>query len=126
MRSFLAYILLFSITLPTISPWGTIVYFRLNQEFIAKTLCENREQPLAMCYGKCYLAKVLKQQKEQEDKETAQRLQNLPLFQLFTQTETLFSFVCKDLAENKKACFQYQIVIYTSPEFRLLRPPRLS
>lgn len=126
MRSFLAYLLLFSITLPTISPWGTIVYFRLNQEFIAKTLCENREQPLAMCYGKCYLAKILKQQKEQEDKETAQRLQNLPLFQLYTQTETQFAFIFKAFPESKKACFQYQLAIYNSPEFRLLRPPKLS
>lgn len=126
MRSFFAYILLFSITLPTISPWGTIVYFRLNQEFIAKTLCENREQPLAMCYGKCYLAKVLKQQKEQEDKETAQRLQNLPLFQLFTQIETQFSFFCRDVTRNEKACFHYQLAHYTSPEFRLLRPPKVS
>lgn len=126
MRSFLAYLLLFSITLPTISPWGTIVYFRLNQEFIAKTLCENREQPLAMCYGKCYLAKVLKQQKEQEDKETAQRLQNLPLFQLFAQPEMQFAFIYKDIAETEKACFQYQLALYTSPEFRLLRPPKLT
>lgn len=126
MRSFLASILLFSIMLPTISPWGTIVYFRLNQEFITRTLCENREQPLAMCYGKCYLAKILKQQKEQEDKETAQRLQNLPLFQLFAQTETPFTFICKDVLIPQKACFHYQLVLYTSPEFRLLRPPRFS
>lgn len=126
MRSFFAYILLLSITLPTISPWGTIVYFRLNQEFIAKTLCENKERPMAMCYGKCYLAKVLKQQKEHEDKETAQRLQNLPLFQLFAQTEMQFAFICKDVFDKEKACFQYQLAIYTSPEFRLLRPPKLS
>ena len=126
MRSFFAYILLFSITMPTISPWGTIVYFRLNQEFIAKTLCENKERPLAMCYGKCYLAKVLKQQKEQEDKETAQRLQNLPLFQLFTQTEMQFAFICRDEIEIEKAHFCYQLAHYTSPEFRLLRPPQLS
>ncbi|MBE9464471.1 hypothetical protein ACFP1I_05205 [Dyadobacter subterraneus] len=126
MRSFFASLLLFSIMLPTISPWGTIVYFRLNQEFIAKTLCENRDQPMAMCYGKCYLAKVLKQQKEQQDKETAQRLQNLPLFQLFTQTEMQFAFTCKAVSEMEKACFQYQLAIYTSPEFRLLRPPKLS
>ncbi|GLU54422.1 hypothetical protein Dfri01_38830 [Dyadobacter frigoris] len=112
--------------LPTISPWGTIVYFRLNQEFIARTLCENREQPLAMCYGKCYLAKILKQQKEQEDKETAQRLQNLPLFQLFSQTETQFAFICKYVVETGKTCFYYQLVFYTSPEFRLLRPPEFS
>ncbi|WP_229216369.1 hypothetical protein [Dyadobacter sp. 3J3] len=112
--------------LPTISPWGTIVYFRLNQEFIARTLCENREQPLAMCYGKCYLAKILKQQKEQEDKETAQRLQNLPLFQLFTQIETQFAFVCSDLLQSETACFQYQLTRYTSPEFRILRPPKFS
>ncbi|MCF0054606.1 hypothetical protein [Dyadobacter sp. CY356] len=126
MRSFLAYLLLFSVMMPTISPWGTIAYFRLNRENIARTLCENRERPLAMCYGRCYLAKVLKQQKEQEDKETAQRLQNLPLYQLFTQAEIQFAFISKDFFQIVKACFSYQLVWYTAPGSCLLRPPKFS
>ena len=64
MRSVIAYILLVAIMLPTLSPWGTIAYFKLNREYIAKVLCENRKRPELHCDGKCYLAKKLKQQQE--------------------------------------------------------------
>lgn len=34
--------------------------FRLNREYIAKNLCENRKAPEKKCCGKCYLRKQLK------------------------------------------------------------------
>jgi len=124
MRSFLAYILLFSILLPTISPWGTIAYFHLNREYIAKVLCENRQRPELKCNGRCYLARQLKQQEDNKDKETASRVLNLPVLQLFTQAVESFKFSIDHMNLIEKACFFYQIRIYVSPETRLLRPPR--
>ncbi|SEJ27075.1 hypothetical protein SAMN04487995_3876 [Dyadobacter koreensis] len=124
MRSFLAYILLFSIMLPTISPWGTIAYFHLNREYIAKVLCENRQRPELKCNGQCYLAKKLKQQEDNKDKETANRVQNLPVLQLFTQAVDSFKFDFDYSQFLEKPRFFYQLVIYISPASRLLRPPR--
>ena len=124
MRSFLAYILLFSIMLPTISPWGTIAYFHLNRVYIAKVLCENRQRPELKCNGQCYLAKKLKQQEDNKDKETANRVQNLPVLQLFTQAVDSFKFDFDYSQFLEKPRFFYQLVIYISPASRLLRPPR--
>ena len=125
MRSFLAYILLFSIMLPTVSPWGTIAYFHLHREYIAKVLCENRQRPELKCNGQCYLAKKLKQQEDNKDKETTNRVQNLPVLQLFTQAVNLFKFDFDYAQFLEKPSFFYHLAIYISPASRLLRPPRL-
>ncbi|WP_310590646.1 hypothetical protein [Dyadobacter koreensis] len=110
--------------LPTISPWGTIAYFHLNREYIAKVLCENRQRPELKCNGQCYLAKKLKQQEDNKDKETANRVQNLPVLQLFTQAVDSFKFDFDYSQFLEKPRFFYQLVIYISPASRLLRPPR--
>ncbi|WP_051760319.1 hypothetical protein [Pedobacter antarcticus] len=43
--------------------------FKLNQKYIASTLCENRDKPEMHCNGKCYLTKKIKQAEEREKKE---------------------------------------------------------
>lgn len=36
---------------------GLFTYFKLNREYIAEVLCVNKEKPLTMCYGQCFLDK---------------------------------------------------------------------
>lgn len=45
--------------------------FYLNQDFIAKNLCINRDKPQMQCNGKCHLKKQLtaEERKEQENPE---------------------------------------------------------
>lgn len=38
--------------------------FELNRDYIAKNLCENRDQPKLSCCGKCYLGKQLNKTEE--------------------------------------------------------------
>lgn len=38
---------------------GVITYFQLNREYIAEFLCINKEEPITMCYGQCFLKKNL-------------------------------------------------------------------
>ena len=40
---------------------GVITYFQLNREFIVEVLCINKEQPITMCQGQCFLKKNLQQ-----------------------------------------------------------------
>ena len=42
--------------------------FKLNENFIAASLCENRSMPASCCHGKCYLKKKL--QKEEDGSKT--------------------------------------------------------
>ncbi len=51
--------------------------FELNRNYIASTLCENRERPWLHCDGKCYLAKKMKQVEEKEKNEERQTQKNL-------------------------------------------------
>lgn len=110
--------------LPTLSPWGTIAYFKLNREYIAKVLCENRKRPDLHCDGKCYLAKKLKQQQEKQDKETSQKVQNTPVIQLFTPQPYSYNFEREATEFREPIRFFHQLLFYSAPVAQLLRPPR--
>ena len=38
---------------------GVITYFHLNKDYIAEVLCINKEKPITMCYGQCFVDKKL-------------------------------------------------------------------
>ena len=124
MRSFIASLLLFAIMLPTLSPWGTVAYFHVNRNYIARVLCENRDRPQLNCNGKCYLAKKLKQQQDKKDKETTERVSNTAVAHLFCLTVSHFLFVPDCFIQKAKVVFGYLISIYSSPVSGLLRPPQ--
>lgn len=54
-------ILVFAVAAKDMLMW---VSFKFNQEFIAKTLCVNRDQPEKLCSGKCHLTKKILETKE--------------------------------------------------------------
>lgn len=55
--------------LPSLTKIGILIDFKINQDFIAEVLCINREKPMTMCNGKCYLSEQLKKAEEQEEKQ---------------------------------------------------------
>jgi hypothetical protein len=56
--------------------------FYLNQSYIAKNLCENRDKPMMHCNGKCYLSKKIteQQQKDHSPVSKTERLEIQPFF----------------------------------------------
>lgn len=125
MRSVLAYILLCATMLPTVSPWGTIAYFNLNREYIARVLCENRNRPELHCDGKCYLAKKLQAQQQKQDKETTERVQHLPSLQLYWQAPAQLLMAATPTSLLLQASsFAYLLKSYSAPLVGLLHPPR--
>lgn len=123
MRIVVLYSLLMATMLPTVSSWGILAHYQLNKEYIARVLCENRDKPELHCDGKCYLAKRLKAQQDRQDKETTERVQKMPIMQLFCQEGFQFSFGTKpDLTTLPD--FVYLLPVYDSSFTRLLRPPR--
>jgi len=77
-----ACLLLFSILLQTFSKAVICVDFYANQDYIAKTLCENRDKPMLHCCGRCQLRKRLANDADQ-DKGNPSRKSNevaTPLF----------------------------------------------
>lgn len=51
---------------------GIGVYYQLNKQYIAKQLCENKNNPKMGCNGHCYLVKQLKKAEENEKKQSSQ------------------------------------------------------
>lgn len=124
MRNALVYLLLLVTMLPIVSPWGTIAYYHVNKEYIARVLCENRDKPQLHCDGKCYLAKKLKAQQDKQDKETTERVQNTPVLQLFYQATLSFQFRSASALLCRAGLSAYRFPSYQSPSMGLFRPPR--
>ena len=57
------------VMLPGLTKMGILIDFKINQDFIAKVLCIDREKPMSTCNGKCYLSEQLKKAEEQEEKQ---------------------------------------------------------
>ncbi len=62
MKIFAAIFLTFAIFIQTFSTFIIKADFYINQSYIAKNLCVNKDKPMMHCNGKCYLSKKLKQQ----------------------------------------------------------------
>jgi hypothetical protein len=123
MRSLVSYILLVAILMPLASSWGTIAYYQLNKDYIARVLCENRDRPELHCNGQCYLAKRLKAQQDKQDKETTERVQHTPSIQLFIESVTAFTFAPGISQLAPANLFTYLAACTSQPLNGLFRPP---
>jgi hypothetical protein len=77
-KRIVALLLFLAMQVPLMNQWGAVAYYRVNQDYIAKNLCENRDKPMLDCNGQCYLAKQLKAAEEKEQKSNSERLEKMP------------------------------------------------
>lgn len=68
MNKIIATILILSLCSQYSIKTGIVGFFLLNQDYIAKVLCINKDKPELDCKGKCHLKKQLKQEEEQTPK----------------------------------------------------------
>ena len=59
MKKIIAIGLIFIMSVQCFFQLGVITYFQLNRDYIAEVLCINREKPITMCYGQCFLKRNL-------------------------------------------------------------------
>ena len=76
MKKLLSIGLVSLILLQSFSKVWIILSFKVNQDYIARVLCINRDKPGQACNGKCYLMKQMKAQEEQEKKQLPQKLRD--------------------------------------------------
>lgn len=89
MKFFAAISLFVVIVLQTFSSFIIQADFYLNQDYIAKNLCVNRDKPMMHCNGKCYLAKKLNE--EGQSQSPASKNERVDVSPFFVPTS--FSFV---------------------------------
>ena len=83
LKKIVCFALLISILGSQSSKLFIYISFKINQEFIAKELCENKDVPKMNCNGNCYLAKQLKAEEEKEKEEQVPIEQRVKLDVLF-------------------------------------------
>lgn len=52
--------------LPSLAKIGVLIDFKINQDFIVEVLCVNKDKPMVMCGGMCYLTAQLEEIDDQE------------------------------------------------------------
>jgi hypothetical protein len=100
------------------------VSFKINQDYIAKNLCENRAKPKMQCNGKCQLMKKLEKAEKEEQKQTPPNLKE-KVEVLYCQTRPPFDFLKATLFYENKALANYDCDFYSSSFITdIFRPPK--
>lgn len=111
----------------TLSKFGVVVIFKLNQDYIAKNICVNRFNPKSCCKGKCYLAKELKKHNQDHspsktNKSSCQIIDDYVHENLdFTfSSKLLFISLCWNSHYRQDSLSDYLNSIFHPPSFSII------
>lgn len=124
MKSIISILLALLILLQSFSKVWIFFSFKINQDYIAKVLCINRDKPELHCNGKCVLMQRIKAEEEKEKKEIPQKLkeQKGGLYCLDN-----FSWLMQhpgDWADKQKHAFPHQTPFTSAFVKGIFRPPK--
>lgn len=123
MKKILVILLTLLVFIQPLSKVWIFVSFKINQDYIAKNLCENRAKPILKCNGKCQLMKKLKQADKDEEKQTPQTIKE-KLEVLYCHNQANFNVSQKlDFEVKKQSFFGYKFQNYSSYQSIIFRPP---
>lgn len=122
MRKIISIILIVALSLPSMYQFGVIVDFKLNQDYIAKVLCINKDKPIKKCNGKCHLAKQIQKTKSENEKE--EPLAGNKLFQEFSYIISSADYLFNQYQCNQSSTsmfidaylFEYSMSIFQPPQ----------
>lgn len=79
MRTTLAigFLILYGVAM--LRPIAPILEYQLNKDYIAKVLCVNKDRPITVCQGSCYLTKRLQQEQQKEQSTPQIQLKDYPI-----------------------------------------------
>lgn len=117
-------LMIFATLLPSFLKFGILVDFKINQDFISKVLCINKEKPEMACNGKCYLMKQLKEVENQEEKQVPKTSnERLELVYFYSKNSFNFKYIINSY-KSKSNSF-YENDFYTSSFIpSIFHPPK--
>lgn len=123
MKKILVILLTLLVFIQPLSKVWIFVSFKINQDYIAKNLCENRAKPILKCNGKCQLMKKLKQADKDEEKQTPQTIKE-KLEVLYCHNQANFNISQKlDFEIKKQSFFGYKFRNNSTYLSTIFRPP---
>ncbi len=118
------WLLMFAVLAVNFSTAFVYVGFKVNQPYIAKTLCINRNRPWLHCNGKCYFMRKIKQAEENEKKQ-AEKDSSIRMEVSFFQEPYSITFIEPVILEANKSTFPRYIYQYSSSYTEtIFRPPK--
>jgi hypothetical protein len=104
------------------SNWLVIASFNINQDYIAKELCVNRNKPGSNCNGHCYLCKQLNKDEKPEGTNSGTKEKfEVQLFFVATANSDSLSTASKKSVSSIAPHFTHQLYLKS-----FFHPPSLS
>lgn len=94
-KNLVLFSLITALVLQTFSKTWLFIAYKLNQEYIAKTLCINVNKPEVMCSGKCYLNNKIQDDDEQHGSHMPFNLKNQKDIVYHYSSEIIYSPISK-------------------------------
>ena len=120
MQKLTAIFLLFALLSSNCSKCLVYAGFKLNKNYIATSLCENRNKPRLHCNGKCFLMKKIKQANDKEKSNATEFKKN-------NSYEALISInllIHPPLVKNIKLAFNNPTFSYPQKSNSIFQPPQ--
>lgn len=120
-----AILLLCSISYQFTAKLSMVAWYNINKEYVAATLCENKDKPELDCEGQCFLEKKLAQVENEQDGEnnlpSKEFKTKLPPF-IITTTSIIYTTL-HSVADKEASLYQnlYKFHLISS----IFHPPNL-
>ncbi len=98
-----------------------LVNFKINQEYIAKNLCVNKEEPDSCCEGSCQLKKQLEEEDKKEQAPPVRSLKETQDLQMFCYHKSAIQIT--KVTSLVSHSTPYKFSKFTSPNFSIFHPP---
>ena len=115
-------ILIFLLLTQVFSKWLLVIDYNLNKEYIAKTLCINKQKPKLKCAGKCQLMKKMSEEENTNTTQGSQHAKTVVQETLFDDAQINYAFLSTDESSSTPSAF-YLLKKYTSPLVSFFHPP---
>ena len=102
------------------------ITFKVNQDYISKELCENREVPEMNCNGKCYLAKHLQKEEKKEKEEKAPVEQRVKIDVLCFYKKTFSDLLVQYKIEENNILFNSIHKLKEGYLTKVFQPPQIG
>lgn len=98
--------------------------FEVRKDYIYKTFCINRDKPITVCGGQCYLNDRIKSLTQQQERNTETQLE-VQSFPFFKEEIQKFSLATSILEINSIVSIPYAFGLVIGYPTNIFRPPRL-
>lgn len=122
MKPLIAVLLAFSIAWHIMAEAAVFISFKINQDYIEKYLCVNRDNPESECHGCCQLKKELEEQKETTSDMPDTQLKKVEI-QYFPSSSSHFKLFTSDSEGHNQP---YQYAHYSTALKDIFHPPRTA